>query len=270
MPTHRLTTRTGTFRVRLEGPDQAPALVFSNSLGTPLEMWDGQAAELSRDFRIVRYDTRGHGHSEAGPGPYGLNQLGEDVIALLDALDIGKASFCGISMGGITGLWLGIHAAHRLDRLMVSNSAARIGTAAGWQDRAGMVLSQEQAGMQSLASSAPERWFTPAFVKASPEVVGKAQEWIAATSPQGYAACCQALAHADLRTEIQQIGLPTWIVAGSSDPVTTVADAAFLSENIAGAQMRQLPASHLSNIEASADFNAVLHEFMRANQYLFQ
>ncbi len=264
MPTHSLTTRTGTFRVRLDGPDHAPALVLSNSLGTPLEMWDRQAAALSGDFRVVRYDTRGHGSSEASPGPYTLRQLGDDVLALLDALEIGKASFCGISMGGITGLWLGVHAPHRLERLMVSNSAARIGTAAGWQERAGMVLAEQQAGMRSLAATAPGRWFTPAFVQAAPQVVRQAQQWIAATPPHGYAACCQALADADLREDIHRVAMPAWIVAGTDDPVTTVADATFMAQAIAGAQMHELPASHLSNIEAADGFNVLLHAFMQA------
>lgn len=264
MTARTLATRTGAFRVRIDGPGGAPALLLSNSLGTPLEMWDRQAADLCRDFQVVRYDTRGHGGSETSPGPYGLAQLGDDALALLDALDIEQASFCGISMGGITGLWLGIHAGHRLRRLLVSNSAARIGTTQGWLERAGAVAARGSAAMQSLAESAPARWFTPAFVAAHPDVVASAQQWITRTPPQGYAACCHALASADVRGDLPRIAVPTWLVAGTHDPVTTVADAAFMRDRIPVASLHSLEASHLSNIEAASGFNTLLHAFMRA------
>ena len=128
----------GRLRVCVQGPEGAPALVFSNSLGTTLEMWDAQAARFAQDFRVVRYDTRGHGASVVTPGPYTFELLGGDVVALLDALRIERAHFCGISMGGFTGLWLGVHQPQRLLSLAVCNSAAKIGTAEGWQARAAL------------------------------------------------------------------------------------------------------------------------------------
>ena len=259
-----VTTAAGAFRVCIEGPEDAPALVFSNSLGTTLEMWDAQAAHFSRTHRVLRYDTRGHGGSVAPAGPYQADQLGSDVVALLDALGIERASFCGISMGGLIGLWLGVNAPGRLNRLAVANSAAKIGATDGWLARAALVREKGSAGMAELAASSPGRWFTEAFVAAQPEAVRRAQGWIAGIAPEGYAACCEALAHADLRSAIATIAVPTLLIAGVSDPVTTVADAQAMQATIPGAQRVDLPASHLSNLEASEAFNAALAAFLAA------
>lgn len=256
-------TPSGTLRVRVQGPTDAPALVLSNSLGTTLEMWDAQAARFSQDHRVVRYDTRGHGGSAVSPGPYSFDLLGADVLAILDALGIARAHFCGISMGGFTGLWLGVHAPQRLERLVVANSAAKIGTAEGWAARAALVRAQGAAAMAELAASSPGRWFTEAFTAAQPALVQRAQSWIAGTAPQGYAACCEALAQADLRADIARIAVPTLLVAGRADPVTTVADAQAMQSAIAGARLVELPASHLSNLEAPQAFDAALAQFLR-------
>ncbi|KAF1048505.1 3-oxoadipate enol-lactonase [Xylophilus sp.] len=262
MSDQTISTATGRFRVRIDGPADAPALVFSNSLGTTLEMWDAQAARFSATHRVVRYDTRGHGGSEVSPGPYTFDQLGGDVVALLDALKIERADFVGISMGGFTGLWLGVNAPQRLHRLVVANSAARIGTEEGWLSRAALVRAQGAAAMRDLAASAPGRWFTEALAAAQPAVVQRAQGWIAGTAPEGYAGCCEALARADLRADIARIAVPTLIVAGSADPVTTVADARILQSAIGGARLVELPASHLSNIEAPEGFDAAVAQFL--------
>ena len=173
MPTSTtlLQTPAGAFRVAIDGPEGAPVLVLSNSLGTTLEMWDAQAARLATSHRVVRYDTRGHGGSVVPPGPYRFEQLGGDVLALLDALQVERASFCGISMGGFTGLWLGVHAGHRLNHLVVANSAAKIGSEEGWRTRAAMVREKGTAAMVELAASSPGRWFTEAFVAAQPALV---------------------------------------------------------------------------------------------------
>lgn len=255
-------TAGGRLRVCVQGRADAPALVFSNSLGTTLEMWDAQAERFARDFRVVRYDTRGHGGSAVTPGPYGFDRLGGDVLALLDALHIERAHFCGISMGGFTGLWLGVHAPQRLLSVAVCNSAAKIGTADGWHQRAALVRDKGQAAMAELAASSPGRWFTEAFCAAQPDVVQRAQGWIAATPPEGYAACCEALAQADLRADIGRIAVPTLIVAGSADPVTTVEDGRFMQAAIPGARLAEVPASHLSNLEAPAAFDTALERFL--------
>ncbi len=151
----QLLTSRGNFRVAVDGDVTAPALILSNSLGTTLEMWTPQVAEFAKHWRVIRYDTRGHGGSPVTPGPYRFDDLGQDVLALLDALSVEQAAFCGISMGGHTGLWLGIHAATRLSALVVCNSAARIGTQPAWLERASMVRAGGATSMRNLADSAP-------------------------------------------------------------------------------------------------------------------
>lgn len=257
-----ITTSTGTFRFAIEGPTYAPVLVFSNSLGTPLEMWDAQAENFSKTHRVLRYDTRGHGGSVVSPGPYSFEQLGGDLLALLDTLKIERASFCGISMGGFTGLWLGVHAPHRLNHLIVANSAAQIGTADGWTTRAALVREKGAAAMAELAVSSPSRWFTDTFRTTAADVVLKAQGWISVVAPEGYAACCEALADGDLRNAIARITVPTLLIAGASDPVTTVAHSQAMQAKIVGAELIQLPASHLSNLEAPEAFDAALEDFL--------
>jgi 3-oxoadipate enol-lactonase len=192
--TIRLKTRRGEFRVAVDGDAAAPALVLGNSLGTTLEMWEPQVAAFAGRFRLIRYDTRGHGGSPATPGPYSFDDLGQDVLAVLDALDVERAAFCGISMGGHTGLWLGIHAGRRFNAIAVCNSAARIGTEQAWRERAAMVRAGGAAGMRALADSAPGRWFTEGFAQTHPAVVQRAQGWIAGIDPEGYAACAAASA----------------------------------------------------------------------------
>lgn len=243
----------------LEGPAGAPVVVLSNSLGTSLSMWQYQAEALRARWRVLRYDTRGHGRSTVaatGPGTaYTLAQLGRDVTGLMDRLEIERAHFCGISMGGITGLWLGVHAPERLLSLTVANSAARIGTAEAWNLRAAQVVDQ---GMAELASGAPARWFTPGFATSAAALVKAMTDELAASPAVGYAACCRALANADLRQDIAGISVPTLLIAGRDDQVTTVADAQFMSKHIAGSRLVEVPASHLSNIEAPAQFTTAL------------
>ncbi len=255
-----LETARGVFRIAVDGDAAAPVLILSNSLGTTLEMWDPQVAGFSELHRVIRYDARGHGGSPVTPGPYSIANLGQDVLAVLDALGIERAAFCGISMGGHTGLWLGVHAGSRFNAIAVCNSAAKIGTAQGWNERAAMVREGGQAAMWALAESSPGRWFSADFVNAQPATVHYAQAWIAGIVPEGYAACCDALSASDLRDDLGRIATPTLLLAGASDPVTTVADAQAMQAAIPGAQLAVVPASHLSNLEAPRAFNqAVLH-----------
>lgn len=261
-----LATARGTFRVAIDGDAAAPALVLGNSLGTTLEMWEPQVPAFAQTFRVIRYDTRGHGGSPVTPGPYSFEELGQDVLAVLDALGVVRASFCGISMGGHTGLWLGAHAADRLQALAVCNSAARIGALGPWMERAAMVRSAGAAGMRTLAESAPGRWFTAEFAQAHPAVVQRAQEWIAGIDPEGYAACCEALGASDLHNALARIDTPTLLVAGDQDPVTTVADAQTMHAAIRGSRLVVLPASHLSNLEAPQAFSAAVLGFLAGAQ----
>lgn len=258
----QLPTSRGNFRVTVDGDVTAPALILSNSLGTTLEMWTPQVAEFAKHWRVIRYDTRGHGGSPVTPGPYRFDDLGQDVLALLDALNVEQAAFCGISMGGHTGLWLGIHAAARLSALVVCNSAARIGTQPAWLERASMVRAGGATSMRNLADSAPGRWFTEGFIHDQPNVVQRVQEGLAQINPEGYAACCEALATSDLRADLGLISTPTLLLAGAFDPVTTVADAQAMQADIAHAQLAVLPASHLSNLEAPGGFAQTVHNFI--------
>ena len=257
-----LEVETGAFRVADDGPKDAPALVLSNSLGTTLEMWDAQAQALSQDFRVIRYDTRGHGGSVVSAGPYDLDELTRDVLLILDALEIQRAAFCGISMGGITGLSLALKAPERITHLVVANSAAKIGEAQAWHERAATIRADGQQALSQLAASAPQRWFTPDFVAANPDVVQRAQAWVASAAPEGYAACCEALAEADLRADIHRIAAPTLLIAGDADPVTTVAHAQAMQAAIAASQLLTLPASHLSNLEAPDAFTAAVRNLL--------
>lgn len=255
-------TTRGHFRVALDGAADAPVVILSNSLGTTLNMWAPQVEAFSRNHRVIRYDTRGHGGSVVTPGPYTMADLGQDVIAILDALDVPAAAFCGVSMGGHTGLWLGVHAGQRLRSLVVCNSAARIGTMQAWQDRAASVRAGAGAGMQAIADTAPGRWFSPDFVRDHAATVQAVQAVLATISPEGYASSCEALALSDLRADLARIATPTLLVAGAVDPVTTVADAQAMQTGIAGARTVVLPASHLSNIEAAQAFTAAVLPFL--------
>lgn len=248
-----------TLHHELSGPADAPVIVLSNSLGTTLEMWDAQIDALKASYRVLRYDTRGHGRSAVSPGPYTIDQLGRDVIALLDSLDIERAHFVGISMGGLTGQWLGIHAATRIDKLVVSNTAARIGTAEGWRARAELVRKQ---GLGEVADGAAGRWFTQEFIARQPAAVNALTARLRSLSPEGYAACCDALGDADLREEIARVACPTLVVAGRHDPVTTVDDARFIAARVPGASIVELDASHLSNVEAPDAFTGAVLRFL--------
>lgn len=250
-----------TLFVRCDGDRGRPTVVLSNSLGTDLSMWDAQAAILATRFHVVRYDTRGHGGSSARPGPYTISLLGADVLAVLDNLEIERAHFIGLSMGGVIGQWVGVHAPQRLHKLVLANTASRIGTPDGWHARAASVRA---SGMLEIAAGAPGRWFTPEFVARQPVVVGTMQKTLRGLDPEGYAACCEALAGADLTGIVGRIAAPTLVIAGAHDPVTTVLDAGQLADAIEDASVVTLPASHLSNIEAPDRFTQAVTTFLSA------
>ncbi len=186
MPTVRLAD--GDLNYSLEGPAGAPVLLLSNSLGTDLGMWDTQIPALTAHFRVLRYDTRGHGASLVTPGPYAIGQLGADVLALLDALELPRVHFCGLSMGGLIGQWLGIHAGERLGRLVLCNTAAKIASDEVWNTRIDTVLKGGEQAMRDLRDASVARWFTAGFAEREPAQVEHIVAMLAATSPQGYAA----------------------------------------------------------------------------------
>ena len=236
-----------------------PVLVLSNSLGSNLTMWEPQLGALVPHFRLLRYDTRGHGKSSITPGPYTIEQLGRDVLCLLDVLEIDQSNFCGLSMGGLIGQWLAIHAAGRLQKLVLANTAAKIGTEEAWNTRIATVLRE---GLTPVIPGTLERWFTAEFRAARPVVVASIQAMLQSADPQDYAANCAAIRDADFRTAPQAIHTPTLIIAGAHDPSTTLEDGKFLAENIAGSKYIELPTAHLSNVEAADSFNAALLSFL--------
>jgi 3-oxoadipate enol-lactonase len=244
---------------QFDGPSTAPVLVFSNSLGTNFSMWDAQIPALASCFRILRYDTRGHGQSSVTPGPYSITQLGRDVVGLLDALEIERAHFCGLSMGGAIGMWLGIFAADRVNRLALCNTAAKIGTAEIWNARIEAIRAK---GMAPIADSVIQRWFSPAFIASAPDKIERTRQMILATPPEGYIANCAAIRDMDQRETISRIIAPTLVIAGAKDPATPPADGRFIAERIAGARYAELDAAHLSNIEAAGPFTEALLQFL--------
>jgi 3-oxoadipate enol-lactonase / 4-carboxymuconolactone decarboxylase len=244
---------------RLDGPSDAPLLVLSNSLGTDFSLWDTQIPAFTRFFRVLRYDTRGHGQSSLSSEPTTVAALTADVISLVDHVGADRFSFCGISLGGMTGLVLGLNHPERLQALVLSNTAARISTPESWNARIATVQSQ---GMQPVAEAAMERWFTPEFRSRHVDIVDHFRDRLASTSSEGYIPCCVALRDADLRESISGIRVPTLVVAGAHDPVTTPEDAHFLVNKIAGSTYTELTAAHLSNVEAAEEFSQRVSTFL--------
>ncbi|OTG61938.1 3-oxoadipate enol-lactonase [Acinetobacter sp. ANC 3903] len=257
MPT--FTSNDAQINYQTFGDAANPALIFSNSLGTNYGMWQKQFNYFKQDYFVICYDTRGHGASSAPQGPYSLDQLGQDVINLLDHLKIEKAAFCGISMGGLTGQWLAINKPERFSHVIVCNTAAKIGQEQAWNERATLV---RQQGLQPIASTAASRWFTEPFIQSNATVVENLQNDLEAGSTEGYASCCEALAKADLREQIKTISVPVLIVAGQQDPVTTVSDGQYMVNHIKNSALFEINASHISNIECPNEFNQAVQQFI--------
>lgn len=254
----------GDLHYQLEGPQGAPVLLLSNSLGTDLHMWDSQMPAFTRHFQVLRYDTRGHGKSLVTDGLYSIEQNGRDVLALLDALQLPSVLFCGLSMGGLIGQWLAIHAPQRVQRVVLCNTAAKIGNPDVWNPRIETVLRDGKAAMQALREASIARWFTPEFAQAAPEQVEPVVDMLAQTSPQGYAANCAAVRDADFREQISSITLPVLVVCGTQDAVTTPLDGHFIADHIAGAEYAEFHAAHLSSIEAGSVFGDRVVTFLQA------
>jgi 3-oxoadipate enol-lactonase len=243
----------------LSGKAKAPVLMMSNSLGTTLEMWQPQLAALESKFHLLRYDTRGHGNSDLTEEACEISTLGHDVLALLDELRMDTVHFCGLSVGGVIGQWLGANAPDRLGSLILCNTAAKIGTPELWNKR---IADVEQHGMAAITEGALERWFTPAFRLASPEAVAPFRRMLLATNPRGYTLLSAAIRDMDQRELVEKIRVPTCVIAGEHDPATTLDDAKFLQARIPGATLVPLPVAHISNVEAAARFNQTVLDFL--------
>ena len=241
------------------GNEDAPVLVMSNSLGTTMDMWLPQLPALLEHFRVLRYDTRGHGQSDVTSGPYTIAQLGGDVLTLLDALQIQRAHFCGLSMGGMTGMWLGIHAAERIDRLALCNTSAAIGLPEVWNARISKV---RQEGMASIIETVLDRWFTADFIAHAPAQVERVRRMLASTAVEGYVANCAAVRDMDQRADLSKISAPTLVIAGRHDKSTPPEHGELIARAIRGAQYVELNAAHLSNWEVAQAFTQNLLGFM--------
>jgi 3-oxoadipate enol-lactonase len=243
----------------LQGPEGAPAIVFSNSLGATTAMWQPQLPALCEKFRVLRADTRGHGHSAATPGPYSTELLAKDALALTAALGIGRFHFCGISMGGQIGQWLLHNAPEHLKSATISNTAMKIGNSEAWNARIAKVTSD---GLESIATGVIEKWFTPAFFASSPDVVAKMRERFVSNNALGYAACCAAVRDADFtRANAAAVTAkfpPVLVIGGAQDKSVPAADSKALADKLPGAKYLELNAAHISNMEAHTEFTNAL------------
>jgi 3-oxoadipate enol-lactonase len=231
----------------VSGRPDGPTVVFSNSLGSTHRMWDAQLPAFEERFRVVRYDTRGHGQSPVPEGPYTIDDLADDVVALLDTLGIERTHLVGLSLGGMTAMRVAARHPERVDRLAVLCTGAQLPPASGWTDRAATVRAD---GTAAVAESVVARWFTPDFLAAHPQQKALHEQMVTATPAEGYAACCEAIAALDLRADLAQITAPTLAIAGADDPATPPAK---LAEIVAGLRDSRLlevaPAAHLANVE---------------------
>ena len=224
-------------------------------------MWDQVVAALSNRFYVVRYDGRGQGVSVTTPGPYTIHQMGQDALSILDASGIDRAHFCGLSMGGMVGMWLVTHASHRIDRAVLANTAAYMGPASLWDDR---IAVARKEGMQAVAGPTLARWFPPAFHASAPDVVAGMRPAILATPVEGYVACCKAIRDMDQRESIRSVATPTLVIVGAHAPATTPADGRLLPAALKGAAMVTLPAGHISAVETPDAFNREVVAFLSA------
>lgn len=245
---------------KLEGTPNSPVLIFSNSLGSNYHMWDELVPLLLPYFQILRYDTRGHGHSSVTAGEYSIQLLAEDVIELADNLNIEKFAFCGLSMGGLIGQYLGLHHANRLTHLVLSNTGAKIGDESRWTERAAFI---SQHGTEGMSKETMQRWFSEEFIANRPERIEAMTNMFSKSPNAGYISCCAAIRDADFRKNLEQILVPTLVITGSDDPVTNVEQAEFLADRIPNAHLQVLMGTkHLCATERPKEYVEKLLDFM--------
>jgi 3-oxoadipate enol-lactonase len=246
--------------VEIEGNERAPVLMLSNSLGTDLHMWDDQAAEFARHFRLIRYDRRGHGKSGTTPGPYSFERFGRDILAILDALKIRSVNWCGLSMGGMDGQWLGANAADRVEKLVLANTNFYYADKAPWADRIKFV---REKGLAQLVDANMERWFTKGFREANPQGIARMKKIFLGSNPEGYVGCVEAIRDMDFRASNPRITKPALVIVGKHDPATPPAAGEEIARQIKGAKVAALEAAHISNIEQPKAFTEAVLNFLR-------
>jgi len=247
--------------VEVTGGDGAPALMLSNSLGTNIHMWDDQLGEWSKHFRVIRYDRRGHGQSGAPKGPYSMERFGRDVLSVLDALGIEKTHWCGLSMGGMVGQWLGANAPSRIGKLVLSNTNSYYADKTLWDDR---IRFLESNPLEKLVDPNMERWFTADFRAKAPQAIARMKEIFLTTDKNGYAACCAAIRDMDFRASNPSITAPTLVIVGAKDPATPPAQGEAIAQQIKGAQLVSFDAAHIANMEQPAPYTKAVLDFLKA------
>jgi 3-oxoadipate enol-lactonase len=248
-----------SFLVEMDGKADAPPLLLCNSLSSDLRMWDAQIPSWAQHFRVIRYDQRGQTGSVVSPGPYTIGQLGGDAVALLDRLGIARADFCGLSMGGMVGMWLLTHAPARLRRAVLANTAAHMGPPSLWDGRIALARA---GGMEATVEPTVTRWFPPGFHAAAPATIERMRAMIRRTPLDGYVACCAAIRDMDQRAAIRSIDAPALIIVGANDPATTPAAGALIHQAIRGSRVVTLDAGHISNVEQPAAFTRTVLDFL--------
>jgi 3-oxoadipate enol-lactonase len=241
-----------TLAYRFDGPETAPVLVLPSSLGTTRELWEPQVEALTSEFRVLRYEQRGHGDSEVPPGPYGMEELAHDALALLDELGLERVRWCGLSLGGMVGMWLGAKTPQRVDALVLACTSARVTAPDAYRERAMIV---RERGLEPVADAVVGKWFTRETFRERPALPARFRELLIATPPEGYASCCEALAGWDFGDELSEVAVPTLVIAGDEDQATPASDTDLLAERIPGAHLVTLAgAAHLANLERPREF----------------
>ena len=245
--------------VSVEGRDGGPTLMLSNSLGTTMQMWEPQMAALTKLFRVIRYDRRGHGKSGGPGGPTSMERYGRDVLAILDDLNIDRVHWCGLSMGGMVGQWLGANAPERFDRIILSNTSSYYPDPTNWHNR---IKAVREGGLAAVADTVIAGWLTADFREREPETTAKMKAMLIASQVEGYLAACEALSTLDQRALLPKIKSPTLVIAGRQDNATPVAAGELIRSNIPGASMTLLDAAHISNVEQPYAFTDAVVGFL--------
>lgn len=255
-----LTLRDFSCHYIYENLGHPQTLILSNSLGCTTQMWEENVEELKHHFNILRYDNRGHGKSTSSYPDARIADLAQDVLQLIDALQLHNTIFCGLSIGGQIGLWLSLHAADRFDKIIISNTAPKIGTLESWNERINLIKTH---GLQSLVAPIEERWFTEETRKNKSEKVKEIMQLFTQTSLEGYLCCAKAVAHADFNQQLASIQIPLLILSGRYDQTTTTEDAQKMKEAIYESEHIDLASNHLSNIDCTETFNKAIIDFIK-------